>query len=45
MLYDGVWLSKVTSLIQDGIIDKATKDNATVYKVKDIIRIDIKPKD
>lgn len=45
MLYDSVWLHKVISLIKDGSIDKATQGNVTVYRVKDVIRIDIKPKE
>lgn len=36
------WLIKAVETIQSGVADKPTKDNATVYRVKNIIRIDIK---
>lgn len=39
---DIVWLRKALIAIKDGIADKLTKDNVTVYRVKNIIRIDIK---
>lgn len=36
------WLQKAIKTIEDGVADKLTKDNITVYRVKNIIRIDIK---
>lgn len=39
---DIVWLQKAIETIRDGIADKLTKNNVTVYRVKNIIRIDIK---
>lgn len=39
---DTVWLEKALETIRNGICDKLTKDNVTVYRVKNIIRIDIK---
>lgn len=36
------WLIKAIETIKAGIADKLTKDNITVYRVKNIIRIDIK---
>lgn len=39
---DTEWLSKAISTITDGIADKLSKDNILVYRVKDVIRIDIK---
>lgn len=36
------WLQKAIETIKNGIADKLTKDNITVYRVKNIIRIDIK---
>lgn len=33
---------RILNLIKDGTIDKMTIGNITAYKVKDIIRIDIK---
>ena len=39
---DTDWLSKAIETIQNNIADKLTKDNVTVYRVKNIIRIDIK---
>ena len=33
---------KLVDLIIDGTIDKATLENVTAYRVKNIIRIDIK---
>lgn len=37
-----IWLQKAIQTIRDGIAEKLTKDNVTVYRVKNIIRIDIK---
>lgn len=39
---DMAWLQKAIETIQAGIADKLSKDNITVYRVKNIIRIDIK---
>ena len=36
------WLEKAIETIKSGIADKLCKDNVTVYRVKDIIRVDIK---
>lgn len=43
-LIDTEWLNKAISTISDGVADKLSKDNVLVYRVKDIIRIDIKNK-
>ena len=37
-----VWIKKAIDTVRSGIADKLTKDNITVYRVKNIIRIDIK---
>lgn len=39
---DMKWLQKAIDTIRSGIADKLSKDNITVYRVKNIIRIDIK---
>lgn len=36
------WLNRVIATIRDGVANKIEKDNITIYKVKNIIRIDIK---
>lgn len=36
------WMEQAIQTIQSGIADKLTKGNITIYRVKDIIRIDIK---
>ena len=36
------WLKKAVDTVRAGIADKLTKNNITVYRVKNIIRIDIK---
>lgn len=36
------WLEKAIDTIKIDIADKLSKDNVTVYRVKNIIRIDIK---
>lgn len=41
-MIDLVWLSKAIECVSDGLADKLTKDNITVYRVKNIIRIDYK---
>lgn len=39
---DMEWLSSAIATVKLGIADKLVKDNVTVYRVKNIIRIDIK---
>lgn len=39
---DIIWLQKAIQTIRNGIADKLTKNNVTVYRVKNIIRVDIK---
>ena len=39
---DMLWLANAIKTIKEGIADKLTKDDITIYKVKNIIRIDIK---
>lgn len=39
---DMLWLASAIATIQSGVADKMIKDNITVYRVKNIIRIDIK---
>lgn len=39
---DTKWLSEALDAIRRGIADKLSKDNITVYRVKNIIRVDIK---
>lgn len=36
------WINDAIETIHTGVADKLTKDNVTVYRVKNIIRIDIK---
>lgn len=36
------WLSSAIETVKSGVADKLTKGNVTVYRVKNIIRIDIK---
>ena len=36
------WLKKAVDTVLAGIADKLTKNNITVYRVKNIIRIDSK---
>lgn len=36
------WLEKAIETIRNGICDKLSKDDITIYRVKNIIRIDIK---
>ena len=36
------WLSEALDAIRRGIADKLSKDNITVYRVKNVIRVDIK---
>lgn len=42
MNIDNKWLNTMIELIKDGTINKAEKDNITIYKCGKIIRIDIK---
>lgn len=39
---DSNWIVKAVELIKSGMVDKLSKDNVTVYRVKNIVRIDIK---
>ena len=39
---DMEWLSESLEVVRRGIADKLSKDNITVYRVKNIIRVDIK---
>lgn len=39
---DMTWLQKAIEAMHGGLADKLSKDNVTVYRVKNIIRIDIK---
>lgn len=42
MKVDTDWLTEAVAIISKGMADRLTKGNITVYRVKDIIRIDIK---
>lgn len=42
MKIDTDWLTEAVTLISKGVADKLTRDNITVYRVKNIIRVDIK---
>lgn len=39
---DAIWLIKAIETIKSGIADKLEKGNIVVYRVQNIIRIDIK---
>lgn len=39
---DMKWLETAIELISDRVCDKLSKDNITIYRVKNVIRIDIK---
>ena len=41
-MIDETWLLKAIETIHSGIADKLQKDNITVYRVKSIIRVDVK---
>ena len=41
-MFDAEWLEKAVETIKNGVADKLTKDNITVYRVKNVIRIDVK---
>ena len=45
MKIDIDWLTKAVTIISNGVADRLTKGNITVYRVKNIIRIDIKEDD
>lgn len=42
MKIDTIWLKEAVLFILKGGADRLTKENVTVYRVKNIIRIDIK---
>lgn len=42
MFIDVKWLNTMIELINEGMINKAEKDNITIYKCGKLIRIDIK---
>lgn len=42
MKVDTNWLTEAVAVISKGTADRLTKGNITVYRVKNIIRIDIK---
>lgn len=42
---DTAWLVNAIGIIESGMADKLSKDNITVYRVKNIVRIDINIKD
>lgn len=42
MRIDTNWLTEAVSIISNGTADRLTKGNITVYRVKNIIRVDIK---
>ena len=41
-MIDTNWLLDALDAIKNGLADKLCKDNITVYRVKNVIRIDIK---
>lgn len=41
-MIDSKWLVEAIKLIQSGMIDRCEKNGIIVYRVKNIIRIDIK---
>lgn len=42
MKIDTNWLTEAVAIISEGMADRLTKGNITVYRVINIIRIDIK---
>lgn len=42
MIIDNDWLEQAVRLIVSGVVNKLTNGNTTVYKYKNIVRIDIK---
>lgn len=41
-MVDGTVLEELVQIVHDKLANRITKDNITVYRVADIIRIDIK---
>lgn len=41
---DMEWLAKAIEAIKSGLCDKLSKDNILIYRVKNVIRIDINEK-
>lgn len=41
-MIDMKWLQKAINTIKSGIANRLSKDNVTIYRVGNIIRIDIK---
>lgn len=41
-MIDGAVIAELVQIVHDGMANRITKDNITVYKVADMIRIDIK---
>ena len=41
-MIDIIWIKKAVHLVANGEAEKMTKDNITVYAVKNIVRVDIK---
>lgn len=39
---DMEWLQRALDTIRSGVVDKLSKGNVMVYRVKNVIRIDIK---
>lgn len=42
-MFDIIWVKKAVEIVAKGECEKMAKDNVTVYKVKNIVRVDIKP--
>lgn len=42
MKVDTDWLTEAAAIISKGTADRLTKGNITIYRVKNIIRVDIK---
>lgn len=42
MKIDTDWLTEAVDIISKGMADRLTKGNITIYRVKNIIRVDIK---
>lgn len=41
-MIDTEWLTKAIETVKSRVADKLSKDNITIYRVRDVIRIDIK---
>ncbi len=41
-MIDSAVIAELVQIVHDGMANRITKDNITVYKVADMIRIDIK---